>query len=75
MRDKNEHGADRCTANEEQGMQREAVTVENCISVITVIWKEEINLVIEGIALSQSRGKITLHRNHRISSVKRHHLE
>ena len=51
------------------------MTVKNCISVITVIWKEEKNLVIEGIALSQSRGKITLHRNHRISSVKRHHLE
>jgi len=45
------------------------------ISVVAVVGKKEKHVIVGDIALTQSRSKITLHRAHRISSIKRHHLK
>ena len=54
---------------------RKAMITNDSTSVIVVVGKEEEHLVVGDIPLLQGRSEITLDRVHRITSVKRHHLE
>ena len=56
------------------GIQKAMITNDST-SVIVVVGKKEEHVVVGDVPLAQGRSEITLDRIHRITSVKRHHLE
>ena len=57
-----------------KGIQQAMITNDST-SVIVVVGKKEEHVVVGDIPLAQGRSEITLHWVHRITSIKRHHLE
>lgn len=46
------------------GMQKEAVTINHCISVIAIVGEKEKHVIVCDIALAQGGDEITLDRAH-----------
>src|SRR5882757_10788728 len=57
----------------DEQMHRKAQVLSTQCSV--VVGKKEKDVIVNDIALCQGYGEITLHRDHRVSSIKRKHLE